>query len=78
MQNSMFFAVLRLIFALKTKITPPNENSPPKVEVEVSVSFHEYLFFFLRSLDFEQKNALNFGEDLFFFEDHLFLGRKSL
>ena len=32
MQNRMFFAVLRLIFALKREIAPPqNENSPPKV-----------------------------------------------
>ena len=31
----------------------------------MGVSTHEDLFFFWRSLDFGQKNALNFGEDLF-------------
>ena len=75
MQNSVcVFSVLRLIFALKTKIAPP----PNEVGVRVgedreimmtSRSGCQYtwrpFFFFWRSLDFGQKNALNFGEDLF-------------
>ena len=53
MQNNVFLAILMLIFALKTKIAPP-----PYWKLGVRVD--------LRPLDFGQENALNFGEDLFF------------
>ena len=52
MQNSVFLALLMLIFALKTKIAP-HSNLGVRVD--------------LRSLKFGQKIALNFGENLFFF-----------
>ena len=55
MQNSMFFAVLRLILALKREIVPPLENSSPQNRETRC-----------RTLDFVRKIALNFGEDLFF------------
>ena len=73
MKNSMFLAVLRLIFALKLKIAPPNEigvrvGEDREMMLTSRSGCHEDLFsFFLRSLDFGQKNVLNFGEDLVFF-----------
>ena len=55
MQNSMLLAVLRLVFALKREIAPPQTKIfPPKIvkwEVKVGVSW--------------QKNALKFGKDFF-------------
>ena len=64
----MLLAVLRLIFALKREIAPPQTKiAPPKIvrwEVEVGVS--------------GQKNALNFGEDLFFWRSLDFGQKKAL
>ena len=40
-----------------------------------SPNWHNDLFFW-RSPRFRQKNSLNFGEDIFFFGDHLDLDRK--
>ena len=124
MQNSMFLAVLRLIFALKTKTAPPNEIGVRAGEdremmmtsrsgcqctwrpfffgdhlildeektlwisaktfffLEITWIWTEKLSefqrrpFFWRSLDFGQKNILNFGEDLFFW-DHLVLPQSN-
>ena len=66
MQNSMFLAVLRLIFALKREIAPPHRKIAPTKDREMRN----------RSLDFGRQNALNFGEDLFFWRSLAF-GRKN-
>ena len=63
MQNCTFLVLLRPIFCEKLKIAPPYENSPPS---NVWIS------------EFGRKISLNFGEDLFFFGDHLNLGGKNL
>ena len=90
MQNSMFWAVLRLIFALKTKIPPPTINefgvrAGEDREIMMTsksgcqYTWRPFLFCFVwRTLDFGQKNALNFGEDLFFlFWRSLDFGQKN-
>ena len=64
MQNSVFLALLMLIFALKTETAHPNWKLGVRID--------------LRPLDFGQKNALNFGEDFFFGGDHLILDTKSV
>ena len=72
----MFLAVLRLFFALKTKIASPNEIGV-RVKEDPEMNFGEDFFFFWRSPDFGQKNALNFGEDLFFFWRSPDFGQKN-
>ena len=66
MRNSMFFAVFSLICARRTKIAPPKRIRGDKKKA--SVHMKTFYFYFLKSPDFGRKNALNFGEDLFFFE----------
>ena len=80
MQNSMFLAVLRLIFALKTKTAPPKRSwvrvGEDRGIMMTNRSGCKYTWrpFFWRSPDFGQKNILNYGEDLFF----IFILWKSL
>ena len=95
MQNRMFFVILRPISWEKWKIAPPFENSPPLKRLNLRnwtknpSQFRWSLFFFFwrsptfgrKISDFGRKFALNFGEDLFFFNfyffgDHLILGEK--
>ena len=82
MQNTAFLALLRLIFALKTKIAPPLELAMRiGLEPDVNLTRKTGLQsgwgpFFWRSPKFGQKNQPNLSEDLFF-GDHLNLDRKT-
>ena len=58
----MFFVLLRPIFCEKWKIAPPIRKEPPSN---------------VWTCEIGRKIALNFGEDFFFFGDHLILGGKN-
>ena len=60
----MFLAVMRLIFALKTEIAPLKRNWGESRRKKRS-EFRRRPFFLEITLDFGQKNALNFAGDLF-------------
>ena len=92
MQNTLFLALLRPIFALKTKIAPPDgiwdenwsrtwcymeQKNSLSALTKTFFSLFFFFFFFRRSLEIGQKNSLIFSEELFFnFGDHLNLGLK--
>ena len=84
MQNTLFLALLKPFFALKTKIAPLPMVFGMRIGQEPDVIWTGKNgfqpggkpFFVWRSPKFGQKNRLNFGEGLFF-GDHLNLDLKT-
>ena len=79
MQKSMFLAVLRLIFALKTKIPPPNKIGVRVGEdCEMMMTSRRGCQRTWRLLEITWFWTGEFWQRPFFFEDHLILDRKIL
>ena len=82
MQNSVFLALWKLIFALKTKIAPPKGNWDENlrwcgVEKE-GLSVHEDLFFYLEITCIWTEKPSQIRWKPFCFWDHLNLDRKTV